>query len=129
LPHFCQPTFKDIKAKNAAFAATARENAGKPRIRNTPSSATEETTHDAKQPAKRGRTNVRPARRDRLAAANKSALGGSLRNNKLALGLIVFVVVGGGEYQLFTPSSVVVASTLRPGDRQMRGKQRNEKER
>ncbi|CDU25822.1 uncharacterized protein SPSC_05993 [Sporisorium scitamineum] len=95
------PSFKDIKAKNAQFAATARENAGKPRIRNTASTDGEDASFEAKQAAaKRGRTNVRPARKDRNAVASKGQLGGSLRNNKLALGLIVFVVVGGVFFEL-----------------------------
>ncbi|SJX62352.1 uncharacterized protein SRS1_13199 [Sporisorium reilianum f. sp. reilianum] len=100
------PTLKDIKAKNAAFAATARENAGKPRIRNTASSgdtaaAGEEGSFEAKQAAaRRARSNVRPARKDRIAAANRSAVGAGLRNNKIALALIVFVVVGGVFFEL-----------------------------
>ena len=85
-----QPTLKDIKAKNAQFAATARENAGKPRIR----TSTSEDSLEAKQAAaKRGRTNVRPSREQRM---QQKPVGGAL-SNKWALGLVVFVVCGGGE--------------------------------
>ncbi|TKY86536.1 hypothetical protein EX895_004685 [Sporisorium graminicola] len=99
------PTFKDIKAKNAQFAASARENAGKPRIRSNAAASSadagEDASFEAKQAAaKRGRSNVRPARRERNAAASKGLVGGSLRNNKLALGLIVFVVIGGVFFEL-----------------------------
>lgn len=100
-----QPTFKDIKAKNAQFAASARENAGKPRIRNSAKDATAaaesdaSTTYEAKTAqAKRARTNVRPARKDRL--SQNKVVGAGLSNNKLALGLIVFVVCGGGKFLL-----------------------------
>lgn len=92
-----QPTNKDIRAKNAQFAASARENAGKPRIRHPKSATVEDGDESAesRQAARaRGRNIVKPARADRA----KKQLGGGLSGNKLALALIVFVVVGGGEY-------------------------------
>ncbi|KAJ9476265.1 Autophagy-related protein 13 [Pseudozyma hubeiensis] len=93
------PTSRDIKAKNAQFAATARENAGKPRIRTPKKVEGEEVDGESKQEKqKRGRTNVRPARQDR--AAQNKVVGAGLSNNKLALGLIVFVVCGGVFFEM-----------------------------
>ncbi|KIS70217.1 uncharacterized protein UMAG_10772 [Mycosarcoma maydis] len=88
------PTFKDIRAKNAQFAASARENAGKARVRTSKDAP---DSVEAKQSQQQGGRNiVKRARSDRR-AQNKSA---GLSNNKLALGLIVFVVCGGVFFEL-----------------------------
>uniref|UniRef100_V5EXB9 Uncharacterized protein n=1 Tax=Kalmanozyma brasiliensis (strain GHG001) TaxID=1365824 RepID=V5EXB9_KALBG len=89
----------DIRAKNAQFAASARENAGKPRIRNPKSATVEDAdeTVESRQTARaRGRNIVKPARADRV----KKQVGGGLSGNKVALALIVFVVVGGVFFEL-----------------------------
>ncbi|SNX84591.1 uncharacterized protein MEPE_03300 [Melanopsichium pennsylvanicum] len=90
-----------IAAKNNAFALAARENAGKPRIRakDIPAEEAEnETLESKKQRQVKGRNIVKPARKDKLSSSSTSGAG--LRNNKLALGLIVFVVIGGVFFEL-----------------------------
>lgn len=89
-----QPTFKDIRAKNAQFAASARENAGKPRIRASKENVEadgDESLEAKKQTQRRGRNIVKPAKKDRTPPS-------ALKNNRVALALICFVVIGGGKF-------------------------------
>ncbi|PWY99870.1 hypothetical protein BCV70DRAFT_147486, partial [Testicularia cyperi] len=96
------PTFKDIKAKNAQFAATARENAGKPRLRQSQlkSEDGQEVSKEQKSRLEQNaRRNVKPARNTRAVSSSsvtksKSPLG------SLTLAVICFVVVGGVFFEL-----------------------------